>query len=447
MSVSLRLELPSEPIEPGRSLVGELTVHNTGETVDGFLPEALGDASAWTVFDPAIVRLLPDTEATIAVTITPPRLPSSTAGLTTFAVKTTPQGDPAGSAVEEVEIEILPFSDFSLEMVPQSATARRRARYELGVNNRSNVRLNAQLAGADTDEQLSVEFDPPTVVASPGEVAFVKTEVRPRRRIWRGPGKTHQFKVAAYPGEEAEPTVVDAALLQMVMIPRWFWKALLALLALILLLFLLWFFLLKPTVESTAKDAAEEQVEELIEEGVIAPGGGAPPPADEPGAEEPAAEEPAADEPAAEEPTPTPTPTPEVPAPAVIDPADQFLDHLVLEAVPGGTDQELTEPVGADQFLFVTDLVFGNPQGDIGPLALRRTGAVTDTVVDLSMRNFRVLDFHFVSPIILSEGDQLLFEMICDDVQVTVPVTTTCRPTVTIVGFFQDADVFADPGP
>ena len=54
--------------------------------------------------------------------------------------------------------------------------------------------------------------------------------------------------------------------------------------------------------------------------------------------------------------------------------------------------------------LYITDLVFSNPNASTGALRLRRSGQ--DLMV-LRLENFRDLDFHFVSPIVVGPGQQL----------------------------------------
>ena len=55
----------------------------------------------------------------------------------------------------------------------------------------------------------------------------------------------------------------------------------------------------------------------------------------------------------------------------------------------------------AGRTLYITDLVFSNPNGSTGALRLRRAGQ--DLMV-LRLENFRDLDFHFVTPIVVGPG-------------------------------------------
>jgi hypothetical protein len=64
---------------------------------------------------------------------------------------------------------------------------------------------------------------------------------------------------------------------------------------------------------------------------------------------------------------------------------------------------QVTVPAG--KTLYVTDLVFTNSSNTAtGPLGLNRG---TTTVLNLQLENFRNLDFHFVTPIVVSAGQQL----------------------------------------
>jgi hypothetical protein len=62
-----------------------------------------------------------------------------------------------------------------------------------------------------------------------------------------------------------------------------------------------------------------------------------------------------------------------------------------------------------DRTLFLTDLVFSNPEGTSGTLRLRRSGQ--DLFV-LNLDNFRDLDFHFVTPIGVGTDQNL--RLVCD---------------------------------
>jgi hypothetical protein len=80
--------------------------------------------------------------------------------------------------------------------------------------------------------------------------------------------------------------------------------------------------------------------------------------------------------------------------------------------------------VPAGHVLQLTDVVLENPNGDPGTLVIARNGGV---LLQLSMANFRDLDYHFVSPIVFPAGSSLQL--------ITSGCTTACSPGVYYSGF------------
>jgi hypothetical protein len=173
-------------------------------------------------------------------------------------------------------------------------------------------------------------------------------------------------------------------------------RAVMALLGLLAALVLLWIFLFKPTIEAIA----EEQTED-----VLAAYGFTPAP-----------QQPGSGPGATTAPPPGATQDPTGPGPSA-SPGTAVgvasAPPLAGGGLPAGGRLAFGQAplvVAADKTLFITDLVFSNPASDaIGPLHLVRSG---DRLLTLQLENFRDLDFHFVTPIVLSAGQSL--EIQCD---------------------------------
>jgi hypothetical protein len=120
--------------------------------------------------------------------------------------------------------------------------------------------------------------------------------------------------------------------------------------------------------------------------------------------------------------TPPPPPKPAVP-PAPFD------ERLTVEVAATETDtQSLT--VEAKQALSITDLLYENPQGDTGTVTIR----VDDTVLfRKGLANFRDLTDHFVSPIVVKAGQQLILEVQCAAQGKAAP-DASCRTALVVVG-------------
>jgi hypothetical protein len=377
MGAIANLASRSVAVAPGAQAGTEIRVRNNGTVVDQFTIAVLGDASAWSAAQPPVVSLFPGAEQVVRIEFRPPRSPDVPAGPMAFGVRVLSQEDPAGSVVEEGVLQVGAFSDTSAELAPRTSRGRTGASHDLAVDNRGNTQLNATITGLDPERAVAFDIKPPSVVAEAGTAAFAKVGVKPRKRFWRGQPKTRAFQLQLdSPGQP--PVIVPGTMLQESILPSWFLKALLLTLGALIALALIWLLFLRPVIQSTAQERAEEVLTQArIPLNTPGPStGGATPRPVGPGE---------TDGP------PVPTPTP---GPAGIEtPRD---GRLPVNSDPISPTEGRT--------LFITDLVFSNPNGSTGALRLRRSGQ--DLMV-LRLENFRDLDFHFVTPIVVGPGQQL----------------------------------------
>ena len=406
--------LASKALEvvPGSVASCTVTVKNTGTVVDQFTIDVLGDPGAFASAEPPALSLFPGAEGTAVVSFAPPRDAATPAGALPFGIRARSQEDPGGSAVEEGVLAVGTFSDTFAELVPRASRGSRGATHELAVDNRGNARLNASITAADPDQLLGFDVQPPGLVVDPGTAGFAKVRVRPAKRFWRGQPKTRPFKVAVA-GDDGRPIVLDGTMLQEAILPRWLVPALLALLGLLILAAILWATVLQPAIKSAATqalaDAGFTPIPSLASGGggggaSPAPGGGSPSPAASlaPGASA---------SPVASAGPPTPTPAP------------------VGNGVPqdGRLAADGSNPPSAKftSTFYMTDLVFANPNGRAGSLQLLRDGFV---LITLRLENFRDLDFHYVTPIVIQKGQTLSFTASCTS-------SGACDPSVYYSGF------------
>ncbi len=427
MGANVSLTPAVQSVMPGQSASYELRVRNTGSVVDEFTFEPLGDAAGWIRVDPPVLPLFPGTEEVVRVTVTPPNVATTPAGVMPFAVRAVSREDPAGSAVAEAGVDVGAFAELFAELVPRTARGRRKGTTDLAIDNRGNDPADLALTGLDSDGNVVITVEPPAVTTDPGTATFADVTVKPKKSFWRGPSKTLPFQVvASRDGEDAEPLVVDGTMVQEAIFPKWLLRALLLLLLLCLLAIPAWFLLLKPSVESTAKDAAAEEVEEqLAELEEASPAGAA---AEEAAA---AAEEAGAAQSAAEEAaTNAQTAVEEIEGGGGVQAlGDPTALRLSVSAPVGGTQTDpFTVPAG--QVFRLTDIVLQNPQGDSGRIEVRRDG---DVLLALALQNFRDIDYHFVAPILFTEGQVLDLNLTsCDAV---IAPATECNSSGSFVGF------------
>lgn len=386
------LETRLLPVEPGNQVSAQVRVRNTGSVVDQFTFQILGDAQGWATVQPPTLSLFPGAEEAATVTFSPPRSPQVPAGQMPFGIHVMSKEDAGGSVVEEGVLDIAPFNDIFAELAPRTSRGRSGATHDLAIDNRGNATLNAELSAVDPDRLLTFDVNPPGIVADAGTASFVKVAVKPRQRFWRGSARTRPFTVMVdSPG--AASVAVDGTMVQEAILPSWFMRALLLLLGLLVLAVILWVFLVKPAIQATASERTEDI---LAQVGITPPPGGFQPPDGGP----PAGATPT---PAGGSPAPGATGAPLGSAPPLSGGGDAISRRIAFG------DQPLTVPAG--KTVFLTDLVFSNPSATaIGELRLERSG---EALLVLRLENFRDLDFHFVTPIVLTAGQQL--GLVCPD--------------------------------
>lgn len=369
-------------VAPGAQASAEVRVRNNGTVVDQFTIQVLGEAGAWSIAEPPIITLFPGAEQTARITFRPPRSSEVPAGPMAFGVRIASQEDPAGSVVEEGQLQVGAFSETSAELAPRTSRGRTGGTHDLAIDNRGNTVLNASISGLDPDRTVAYDIKPPALVIDPGAAAFTRVSVKPRRRFWRGQPKTHSFQLQLDGGQA--PVLVGGSMLQEPLLPPWFLKALALLLAAIVGVVLIWLLFLQPAIRSTAQERAEQ----VLQQAGIDPGpdgngsgngNGQPPPTPAPGE----------------------TTSPTTPTPGPADTRTPRDGRLEAGAPPEEPSEERT--------LYLTDLVFSNPDGTSGTLRLRRSG---ENLFVLNLENFRDLDFHFVTPITIAPDQDL--RLVCE---------------------------------
>ena len=247
---------------------------------------------------------------------------------------------------------------------------------------------------------------------------FAKVRVSPVKRFWRGQPKTRPFQLFVKP-EGGLPITIDGTLLQESVLPPWFMKALIALIALLIALVLIWLLVLKPSIQSAASEAVASPLASLKADVNSALGAAGLPtmPAGRRRWRRRDARRPARPRPPRRS-EPDARPAHGHPGRACIpglgNPVDGRLDAKTTSIRPTGT-------------LFVTDFVFSNPNGATGALVILRD---TTPLLQLRLENFRDYDLHFVTPIVVSKGQSLNLSLSCTS-------AGSCDPAVFYSGYLR----------
>jgi hypothetical protein len=230
----------------------------------------------------------------------------------------------------------------------------------------------------------------------------------------------------------------DGVVVQEQLLPKWLLKLLLALLAAALILFILWQTVFKSVIESTAKDAVKPQVAAAADAANQAK-------AAQQAADDAATKAAGSASQAAESAKQaggggggtTTTTTTTVPGSigqgGVLGQGTPAAFRLTspADAFPGtGFKTSPPAAIPAGKQLLVTDVVFENSAGDTGTFQVKRGG---DVLFEVGLNNFRDLDFHFVTPIVVdpATGQNLTIAVACET---TVKPGSPCTASAYFAG-------------
>jgi hypothetical protein len=385
-------------VEPGGPGVLQVRVENTGQVVDQFAIDVVGDAAGWAVVEPPAITLLPGREGTAMIRILPPRDPRITSGERPLGIRVQSHEDPQGSVVEEGTISLGAFSDTGAELLPRNSRGHRRAKHEVAVDNRGNAPLQTTITATDPDNLLAFKVQPPVVIVPPGTAGFSRLRVRARKSFWSGPPRQHPFQVQVQPQGQA-PIALEGAMIQEGLLAGWVLPVLGGALGLLVLLVGAWFLLLKPAIDSTAKAAVEKPlaqqsaaIADLQNKAAAGGGGGGG------GAQA--------------------SPSPGGGGAAVDNPLGKSTSKRLTQTAN-------SYPVPDKATYSVTDVVFENPNAEKGTIQLRRNN---DILLSVNLDNFRDLDYHFVAPLTFGPKEV---------VQATFNCSTGCGTSAVFLNGYQ----------
>ncbi|MFD5426755.1 ricin-type beta-trefoil lectin domain protein [Streptomyces sp. NPDC127084] len=256
MSLWTSLEPASATVDPGGTTTVRLRLRNTGDVVDEYRFEPVGDIAPWTRVEPQTLRLYPGTTGTVELTFAPPRTPDATAGPNPYAVRISPTEHPEAATVPEGNLTITPFTEVRAEIVPPTVKGRFRGRPKLAIDNVGNTRLTCSVSGSDNGDELSYEIHPSNVQIEPGHAAFLKVRLKPHEIIWFGSKERRPYTLAVQ-RSGVEPLNVEGTYVQRGFLPRWLATFLGILLALAITFLMLWISY-KPQVRSAATEQPVE---------------------------------------------------------------------------------------------------------------------------------------------------------------------------------------------
>lgn len=420
MSVQVWFSNDEVEIEPGSSITLTLSVHNLGESTESYTIVPSGLTANWVNVERASLTLFAGSQDVVDVEITPPMLPSTSAGPTVVGVRVIPTDDPDDTMVAETTLDVQSFDDRRIATLQPVQRARRRANYEFMVENHGNGLASCRLRLIDASGRIDGNFDPPAVGVAPGGASLVRLKAKAKRGFFRRGPRTLDFEVEAeQPGHT--PAAASMSLVQPPTVSGAFVGRTLALLALVGAVVAAWFGVVRPEIRDAAEEAVDDELvrfEGALDDAIVAGGadGG---------------------DVASDGATSTPTTTAPTTATGAAERDEGEPAFFRLSVAPGlnaTADDSMSVPEG--RLFDLTDVRVENPNNDGGRAILSING---EEAFVWNLDNIRGSLFEpRLTRIRLDPEDNITFSVRCD--RIGDPVTGTCVASVNIGGLQIEID-------
>lgn len=195
-------------IEPGQRerILG--LVRNQSGIVDNYELRVEGLPEDWWSIYPDTVYLVPfgtggTYEQEVEIHLHPPRSPEAEAKLWQLKVVAQSKAHDRQAAEAPFVLAIQAYTETTTKVRPERAKGRRKAEYDVAVENKANAPVLVALEGSDADGELVFGFNRPPQEIPPGATVQTGMQVRPPKQMWIGRPAERRFEVVTLTGEEA----------------------------------------------------------------------------------------------------------------------------------------------------------------------------------------------------------------------------------------------------
>ena len=155
-------------IRPGGEAVAiTARVYNATRIVDEFHVAVIGTGQ-WLDAQPARIRLFPDTDGTVEISVSIPKDRLVTAGRRTVGVKATSVSNPQVTGTERVEVNVVEVvAGVAIKLEPTVVHGGQDAELLVTVSNGGNTALDVVLLGEDPEREVAFVFQPTGISVPP----------------------------------------------------------------------------------------------------------------------------------------------------------------------------------------------------------------------------------------------------------------------------------------
>ena len=207
-------------VEPGQRERVLALVRNQSGIVDNYQLRIEGLPDDWWSIYPDTVYLVPfgtggTYEQEVEIHLHPPRSPSAESKMWDLKVVAHSKASEVTAASAPLALVIKPYIETATKVRPERKKGRRKANFEVSVENKANAPVLIALEGQEPDGELKFGFNRPPTEIPPGQTVQTSMQVRPPKQIWIGRPVERRLSVITLTGDEAEerlaaePTTAD----------------------------------------------------------------------------------------------------------------------------------------------------------------------------------------------------------------------------------------------
>jgi beta-lactam-binding protein with PASTA domain len=196
-------------VEPGQRERVLALVRNQSGIVDNYELRVEGLPEGWWSVFPDTVYLVPfgaggTYEQEVEIHLHPPRSPEAEAKPWDLRVVAHSKAHGRDATGAPLQLVIRPYTETATTVRPQRAKGRRKADFDVAVENKANAAVLVALEGTDPDGELEFGFNRPPTQIPAGDTVMTTMRVRPPKQIWIGRPVDKRLEVGTLTGEAAE---------------------------------------------------------------------------------------------------------------------------------------------------------------------------------------------------------------------------------------------------
>jgi serine/threonine protein kinase len=191
-------------VEPGGSTTGTLILLNQSRVVDHFKVAVEGIPGEWVPPPLPVVYLMPSGQEEVSVNFSPPREPSSQAGIHPIKFRVASQDAPDQVVLLDATLDIGAFYHLDLNIRPQKARGLKEGTFTLEFRNLGNADLTLQPNAEDPEAGCQYLFAPPDINLPAGQDRLTHLKVKPIKVVEGLASRSFPFIVTVRTEEKAD---------------------------------------------------------------------------------------------------------------------------------------------------------------------------------------------------------------------------------------------------